>query len=93
MWYLIIGYKLELFLNVFSPNGKHYSLISDIVSVVVLAFILNLISAVVNKNFVHTIMPTIPHTHSHGTNDLQTKSLSKIGHNVKSTLNHCNGKK
>lgn len=37
-------------------------------------------------------MPTIPHTHSHGTNDLQTKTLAKIGHNVKSTLNHCNGK-
>lgn len=33
-----------------------------------------------------------PHTHSHGTNDLQTKILAKIGHNVKSTLNHCSGK-
>lgn len=93
MWYLLMGYTFKPFLNIFSHAEKHSGLISDtVISIVVLASSLNLISAVVNQNFVHTIMPTIPHTHSHGTNDLQTKTLAKIGHNVKSTLNHCSGK-
>lgn len=55
----ILNTTYGIYMNIFSFTENHLSQISDIVSIMPLAFISNLISAVVNKNFVHTIMPTI----------------------------------